>query len=115
MGTSGMSPVRRTVVRLTVGSFSSAALLGVAALLRPGHLGSTEGRILLTTLIVGAGSVLMLCYLAPTGERARLVGAAGGVAALVSGGCALVMVWGYWEHDPGEALVRAFGLSAVAA
>jgi hypothetical protein len=103
------------VVRLTVGSFSLAALLGIAALLRPGHFGSTEGRILLTTLIVGAGSVLMLCYLATTGDRTRWVGAAGGVAALVSGCCALVMVWGYWQHDPGEALVRTFGLSAVAA
>jgi hypothetical protein len=115
MGTSRMSPVRRTVVRLTVGSFSSAALLGVAALLRPGHFGSTEGRILLTTLIVGAGSVLMLCYLAPTGERSRSVGVAGGVAALVSGACALVLVWGRWQQDPPVALLRTFGLSGVVA
>jgi hypothetical protein len=115
MGTTRLSPVRRTVVRLTVGSFSLAALLGVAALLRPGRFGGTEGRILLTTLIVGVTSVLMLCYLAPTGDRSRLVGMAGEATALLSAVSVLVMVWGYRDTDPPIALVRTFGVTGVLA
>ncbi|MGA8248433.1 MAG: hypothetical protein WB797_16125 [Nocardioides sp.] len=106
---------RRVVVRLTIGSFSLAALMGVAALLRPGHLGDTEGRILLTTLIVGAVSVLTLCYLAPVGARSRLVGAAGEVAALAAAACALVFTWPLWHQDPGSRLLRTFGVAVVAA
>jgi hypothetical protein len=115
MDTSPTSTVRRLVLRLVIGSFSLAALMGIAALLRPGPFGSTEGRILLTTLVVGVTSVLMLCYLAPNDERWRLVGVAGGVAALVALCAVLVMVWGYWQRDPGGALARTFGLSLVAA
>jgi hypothetical protein len=108
--------VRRMVLRLTIGSFSVAAVMGVAALLRPGHFGSTEGRILLTTLIVGAASVLMLCYLAVgDAPRRRWVGIAGGGAALVAMLSLLVMVWGYWQRDPGVGLWRTFGVSGITA
>jgi membrane associated rhomboid family serine protease len=107
--------VRRVAVRLTIGSFSLAALMGVAALLRPGRFGDTEGRILLTTLVVGVVSVLTLCYLAPTGGRSRLVGAAGETAALVAAACALVFTWPLWQQDPGRGLLRTFGVAAVAA
>ncbi|MGC4108890.1 MAG: hypothetical protein QM747_00340 [Nocardioides sp.] len=113
-----MTPVgsaRRYVIRLTIGSFSLAALMGVAALLRPGRFGDTEGRILLTTLVVGAVSILMLCYLAPSGARARLVGAAGAVSALLAGTCALVMTWLLWQQDPGVPLLRTFGIASVGA
>ncbi len=109
------SVARQWVVRLVIGSFSLAALMGVAALLRPGRFGSTEGRVLLTTLIVGVTSVLMLCYLAVSGERERVAGLAGGVAALLSATCALAMLWRYWQHDPPLALVRTFGVSGVVA
>ena len=115
MTNSRISPVRRIVVRLTIGSFSLAALMGVAALLRPGRFGDTENRILLTTLIVGVTSVLMLCYLAPAGERSALVCVAGGVAALVAAGCALVMIWAHWQHDPGTLLLRTSLVSGVLA
>ncbi len=107
--------VRRAVVRLTIGAFSLAALMGVAALLRPGHFGDTEGRILLTTLIVGADSVLNLCFLAPVGARSRLIGAAGGVAAIVAAACALIFAWPLWQQDPGRGLVRTFGVAVVVA
>jgi hypothetical protein len=106
---------RHVVVRLTIGSFSLAALMGVAALLQPGHFGDTEGRVLLTTLIVGVVSVLTLCYLAPAGSRSRLVGAAGGVVAFVAGVCALIFTWPLWQQDPGRGLLRTFGVAVVAA
>ncbi len=115
MSTSQVSSVRRIVIRLTVGSFSLAALMGVAALLRPGHFGSTESRVLLTTLVVGVTSVLMLCYLASSGERTRFVGVIGAVAALTSATCALVMFWAWWQESPPTALARGFGVSGVLA
>ncbi|MFZ2015899.1 MAG: hypothetical protein WAV00_18950 [Nocardioides sp.] len=115
MTNSGVPTVRRWVVRLTIGSFSLAALMGVAALLRPGRFGSTEGRILLTTVIVGVTSVLMLCYLAASGERSRVLGEAGGVAALVAATGILVAIWGWPDTDPPIALVRTFGVASVLA
>ena len=116
METAPTLTVRHLVLRLTIGSFSVAAVMGVAALLRPGHFGSTEGRILLTTLVIGAASVLMLCYLAVgDAPRRRWVGIAGGGAALVAMVALLVMLWGYWQRDPGVGLVRTFGVSGITA
>jgi hypothetical protein len=106
---------RRVVVRVTIGSFTLAALMGVAALVQPGAFGDTEGRVLLTTVIVGVVSVLTLCYLAPVGARSRLAGAAGEVAAVVAAACALVFTWPLWQQDPGRGLLRTFGVAVVAA
>lgn len=111
----GLSSVRSWVLRLTIGAFSLAALMGVVALLRPGRFGATEGRVLLTTLVVGVTSMLMLSYLAPAGARSRLVGAAGAVTALLGAVLALVLLWAFRHGDPPVALVRSFGLATVAA
>ncbi len=81
--TSSTRQVRKVVVRLTIGSFSVAALLGIAALLAGGRFGETEARILLTTLLVGVVSIAVLCFLATAGKRFQLVGVAGGVTVLV--------------------------------
>lgn len=115
MRNSSTSAIRRVVLRVTIGSFSVAALLGVVALLRPGHFGSTQGRVLLTTVVVGVASVLMLCYLAATGDRSRFVGAAGAAAAVVAATSALALVWGWLDHDPPIALARTMGVSLVVA
>ena len=110
-----ISSVRRLVVRLTIGSFAIAALMGITALLVPGRFGSVQGRILLSTLIVGVTSVLMLCYLAIGDSRSRWLGVLGGVAAVTAAVCALDMFWGHWQHDPGVALLRTFGVSGIVA
>jgi F0F1-type ATP synthase assembly protein I len=115
MSTSRLTSVRSWTLRVVVGSFSLAALLGVAALLAPGRFGSVQGRILLTTVIVGASSVLVLCDLAVGGARQRWVGLLGGLAALVATCSLLLIVWAYWQHDPGRALTRTFGVSAILA
>lgn len=107
--------MRRVVVRLTIGSFAVAALLGIAALLVPGRFGDVQGRILMTTMVVGVTSVLMLCYLAMGGTRNRWLGVVGGVAAVISAVCVLDMVWGHWQHDPGQGLLRTFGVSGIGA
>ena len=57
------------IVRITIGSFSLAALIGIVALLGGGDFGETEGRVLLTTLLVGVVSIAVLCYLATAGRQ----------------------------------------------
>lgn len=108
------APIRRAIVRLTVGSFSLAALLGIIALLG-GDFGETQGRVLLTTVLVGVVSVAVLCYLVTAGRRSQPVGIAGGVAVLVPFTTALLMIWGDVENGPGEGMLRTFGVGAVVA
>lgn len=115
MGKSPRPSARRVVVTVTIGSFSIAALMGVAALLRPGHFGRLEGQVLLTTLVVGAASILMLCYLAVSESSYRLVGAVGGAAVLVAAPAALILIWGYLNDSAPTALVRTFGVATVVA
>ncbi|MFZ0140442.1 MAG: hypothetical protein WAL70_05105, partial [Aeromicrobium sp.] len=93
-------------------SFSVAALLGIIALLGGGELGETEGRVLLTTVIVGVESIAVLCYLAVAGKRAALVGLAGGLVSLVPFSLALWLTWGGSEP---ERLWDVFGVSVTIA
>ena len=112
--TSSTRQVRRVVVRLTIGSFSVAALLGIAALLAGGRFGETEARILLTTLLVGVVSIAVLCYLATAGKRFQAVGVAGGVTVLVPLATALLMIWGQGLADE-PAVFKPFAVGAIAA
>ena len=114
MATTTTAPVRRAIVRLTIGSFSLAALLGIVALLG-GEFGETQGRVLLTTVLVGVVSIAVLCYLATAGRRSQPVGVAGGVAVLVPFTTALLMIWGDVEHGPDEGMLRTFGVGSVVA
>lgn len=116
MTTTSTAPVRRWIVRVTIGSFSLAALMGIAALLGAGSFGEFEGQILLTTLLVGVVSIAVLCYLATAGRRSQFVGVAGGVVVLVPLVTALLMIWGADLLDgPGEGLLRTFGVGAIVA
>ncbi len=94
-----MKDLRRLVTTTVIVSFSLAALLGIIALLAGGEFGETEGRILLTTVIVGVESVAMLCYLALAGHRFAWLGAAGGLVSLVAFAMALVMTWSNTSFD----------------
>ena len=88
-----MKDMRKFVVRLVIGSFSIAAILGIVALLGGGDFGDTQGRVLLTTVIVGVESIAVLCYLAVTGRPTAIVGIVGGIVSLVPFGLALWMTW----------------------
>ena len=113
---SGTAPIRKVIVRVTIGSFSLAALLGIIALLRGGEFGQTQFRVLLTTLLVGVVSIAVLCYLATAGRPSQPVGVAGGVVVLVPLVTALLMIWGDVENGPSEAVLKTFGIgTAVAA
>ena len=107
-----MKGLRRLVVVLVIGSFSVAALLGIIALLSGGELGETEGRILLTTVIVGVESIAVLCYLGVSGRRTSVVGLLGGLTSLVPFGLAL---WFTWGGRDSEALWQTFGIGVTVA
>ncbi len=107
-----MKDLRRVVVVVVIGSLSIAALLGIVALLGSGELGETEGRILLTTVIVGVESIAMLCYLSVAGRQTAVVGLVGGLASLVPFALALWLTWG--GNDP-EAVWRTFAIGATIA
>ncbi|MGD9960309.1 hypothetical protein [Nocardioides sp.] len=114
MTTDSNSSLRRIIVAVTIGSFSIAALMGVIALLGGGPFGELEGRVLLTTLIVGTTSVAVLCYLG-TGETPyQAVGVLGGVVVLVPLSTALWMVWADFD-DASEPLWKTFGVGLVLA
>ncbi|NYJ02491.1 hypothetical protein HNR19_003189 [Nocardioides thalensis] len=89
-----MRDLRRIVIAVVIGSFSVAALMGIAALLGGGEFGEAEGRVLLTTLVIGIESVAVLCYLAVAGRPLAFVGGLGAVVSLVATGTALLLVWG---------------------
>src|SRR5699024_4338850 len=91
--TSTTAPIRRWIVRVTMGSFSLAALLGIVALLSGGEFGETEGQILLTTLLVGVVSIAVLCYLTTAGRHSQPVGVVGGVTVLVPLVTGLLLIW----------------------
>lgn len=112
--TSSTRQVRKVVVRLTIGSFSVAALLGIAALLAGGRFGETEAKVLLTTLLVGVVSIAVLCYLATAGKRFQAVGVAGGVTVLVPLATALLMIWGRGLADE-PVVFKTFAVGAIAA
>jgi len=105
---------RRVAATLTIGSFSIAALMGIAALLGGGDFGEGEGRVLLTTLIVGSASVNLLCYLATAGTRFGTVGIAGAIALSLPLVTSLHLVWRDWDDVP-DGELKAFGVGVVVA
>lgn len=103
---------RRLAATLTIGSFSIAALMGIAALLGPGDFGEGEGRVVLTTVIVGCASMCSLCYLATSGTRWAPLGLLSGVALALPVVTGLTLVWSDWSLDA-DGTLRAFGVGVV--
>jgi F0F1-type ATP synthase assembly protein I len=116
MDTPSTAPVRRAILALVIGSFSIAALMGVVALLT-GDFGETQGKVLLTTLVVGCASICVLCYLATGGTPYQFVGLLGGVAVVVPVVTAMMLIWRDWDafDEPSEALLKSFGIGVVVA
>jgi hypothetical protein len=107
--------LRRLGATLTIGSFSVAALMGIIALLGGGDFGENEGRVLLTTLVVGCASICALCYLATAGTRWVPAGVLGGVVLVLPLVTSLVLVWSDWSGDDSDGLLKAFGIGVVLA
>jgi len=108
-------PLRTWVVRVTISSFSAAALMGVAALVTGNEFGRTENQVLLTTLLVGVASVAVLCCLVTVDSAVQPLGVAGGLATVVATGAALLLIWGSFQSEPPEPVLKTFGAGAIAA
>jgi len=105
--------VRRAVLAVTISSFSIAALMGIGALLGADDFGETSVRVLLTTFLVGAASVVTLCCLVAVSGRFHRVGVLGFLVTLGTATLGLVMVWSGSEELV-EDLYETFGVAVTA-
>ncbi|MEO7121561.1 MAG: hypothetical protein ABI400_00230 [Lacisediminihabitans sp.] len=107
----GLRAFRRVAIIVIIVSLSLTAVIGIITLIT-GSFGEVQSKIMLTTLIIGATSVVALCDLAVLGRRVRIVGITGLVAAAIALVTALSLVWG---SDSSELVVKIFALAAIAA
>src|SRR4051812_16675466 len=91
--TASRTPWRRIVVALTIGSFTIAALMGIAALLGAGDFGTTEWQILGTTVVMGCSSMVVLTYLSSAGTPYVVCGGLGALADAVAVVTVLILIW----------------------
>jgi hypothetical protein len=95
-------------------SFSLAAIVGIIALLS-GDFGETQGRIILTTLLMGGTSITALCHLAIADRAMRIVGFVGLAASTVTLVAGLVLIWRDWNDSAFEDWLQVFATAAVIA
>lgn len=95
-------------------SFSLAALVGIIALLS-GDFGETQGRIVLTTLLLGATSITALCHLAIADRAMRIVGFVGLAASSVTLVAGLVLIWRDWNDAGFDNWLKAFATAGIIA
>jgi hypothetical protein len=109
--------LRSAFVAALLCALVGGGLLGIAALAF-GSWGELEVRVLLTTVLLGAYSVLCLGCLPVLGTRRAPVGRLGVGACSVALLLGLVLIWLVADNDGGEGaltLFRAFWVAAVAA
>lgn len=111
----GLSRARTLIARVVVGSFVVAAALGVVALL-VGNLGRTQTRVLLTTVLTGTASVVVLACLTAAGAARRWPAALGVIAAVGAWAIGSALFWSgnaMWERPFTTAIVVALTLAQV--
>ena len=109
------APIRTVIVRVTIGSFSLAALLGIVTLLIPGEFGFTQAYVFISTLLIGGVCLAALCYLPTVGRPSQPVGVAGGVVALVTLVAGLVGIWVPANAEAGVSFDDTFWIGTVVA
>ncbi len=107
-----LGAVRRVAVICIIVSLSVTALVGIATLLG-GDFGDVQGRIMMTTLVIGAFSVLALADLAVAGRRFEWCGYIGILAAAVGLVMGLYLVWTDAETD--AVFWKTLGIAVVLA
>lgn len=106
---------RRTAIIAIIVSLSLTALVGIITLLG-GEFGETQGKVLLTTLLLAGFSISVLCHLAVVGRTLQIVGFAGVAISTVSLVAGLLLIWGDWGNfDSIDPLLRTFGVTGVLA
>lgn len=106
--------IRTTIIRLTIGSFSVAALMGIFALLKGGEFSETQGNVLMTTLLVGVVSIAVLCYLTTAGTSSQWIGLLGGVIVPIPTVLCLLLIWSNAGTD-NDWLWKTLGISTTLA
>jgi hypothetical protein len=112
--TTAIGAARKGAIYGIIVSFSAAALVGIVALLS-GDFGETQGRIILTTLLMGGTSITALCHLAIADRAMRIVGFVGLAASTVALVAGLVLIWRDWSDSAFEDWLKVFATSAVIA
>lgn len=110
---SGLGRTRRIAVVAVIVSLSITAVVGIVSLLT-GEFGELQSRVLGTTSLVGAFSVLALCHLAVAGRPVRVVGFAGLALSAVALLFGLLLIWGDgfdWQAFEWFAVFAVFAVS----
>jgi hypothetical protein len=106
---------RRTAIVAIVVSLSLTALVGIITLLS-GDFGETQGKVLLTTLLLAAFSITVLCHLAVVGRALQLLGFVGVGVSAVALICGSLLIWRDWNnYYDVEPLLKTFGVFGVLA
>ncbi|RZS59351.1 hypothetical protein EV141_0572 [Microcella putealis] len=109
-----ITAARRGAIYGIIISFSAAALVGIVALLG-GDFGETQGRVVLTTVLVGAFSITALCHLAVADRAMRVVAAVGLLASAAGLVFGLVLIWRDWDAPGFDDWLRAFATAGILA
>lgn len=113
--TGGLKRWRRVAVIAIIVSLSVTALIGIFALLF-GTFNEVQGRIMLTTGLIGVVSILALCDLAGLDRGFRWVCVAGLSLVAVTLLAGLYLIWKDWEAGTDAEIVwKTFGLAGFAA
>lgn len=111
-----LSRIRRIAIVVIVASLSLTALIGIVTLLTGSLSDPIFGKVLLTTLLLAAFSITVLCHLAVAGRALRLIGFVGVGISAVALFCGLLLIWREWGNlDDIDPLLRAFGVFGVLA
>lgn len=100
---------RRVAIVAIVLSLVVAAALGILALLSR-EFGETQGKIMLTTLVIAAFSITALCHLAIAARTLRWLGYVGIVASAAAVVPPLVLIWASPDHVDENPWLKALGV-----
>jgi hypothetical protein len=101
---------RRIAIIAIIVSLSLTALIGIITLLS-GDFGETQGKVLLTTLILAGFSITVLCHLAVVGRALRVVGFVGFAVSAVALVAGLILIWS--DLSDSEGVWKTFGVFGI--
>ena len=104
---------RRIAIIAIIASLSLTAVIGIFTLLT-GAFGETQGKILLTTLLMAGFSITSLCHLAVAGRTLRVVGYTGIGVSVVAFILGIALIWQDWQNFSGwDVLGKAFMVFSI--
>jgi len=110
----GIRSFRRAAVVAVIVSLSITAIIGIVTLLG-GSFGEVQGKVMLSTLVVGAYSIALLADLAVAGREVRWVGYAGILVSSVCAIAALLLIWADFGGTESEPIRKTFWVTLVLA